>query len=83
LAPFFARLASKLKSTNMTLKQIFFKKSKRYQKTQNFTLISNPLKKFKKKFTKKVISKNVTQTLKPNAQKTANKNGKPFFTNMS
>ncbi len=31
------------------------------QKTQNFTLISNPLKKFRKNAPKKIISKNVTE----------------------
>jgi hypothetical protein len=45
---FFARLASKFqKSTNMTKKKkkkIF--NQKRYQKTQNFKLISNPLNSF-------------------------------------
>jgi hypothetical protein len=41
----FVRSASKFaKSANMTQK-IFFFNQKRYQKTQNFTLISNPLKK--------------------------------------
>jgi hypothetical protein len=51
--PFFARLASKFsESANMTQK-IFFNKSKRYQKTQNFTLISNPLKKLLKNAPKK------------------------------
>ncbi len=46
LVLFFECLASKFeKSTNMTLKQIFCKNNKkRYQKTQNFMLISNPLK---------------------------------------
>jgi hypothetical protein len=37
------------------------KKPKRCQKTQNFTLISNPLKKFLKNAQKKVISKNMTE----------------------
>jgi hypothetical protein len=48
--PFFAHLASKFeKSANMTLKKFFFEKNQeRYQKTQNFTPISNPLKKFQK-----------------------------------
>jgi hypothetical protein len=32
-----------------------------YQKTQNFMLISNPLKKFLKNVQKKVISNNVTE----------------------
>ncbi len=42
--PFFARLASKFsKSANMTPK--FFFNQKIYQKTQNFKLILNPLKK--------------------------------------
>jgi len=48
--PFFARLASKFeKSTNMTKKIFFCENQKRCQKTQNFTLISNPLKKLLKK----------------------------------
>jgi hypothetical protein len=36
------------KSTNMTSKKTFWKNQKRYQKTQNFMLISNPLKKILK-----------------------------------
>jgi hypothetical protein len=45
--PFFARLTSKFaKSANMTPKIFFLQTNlKRYQKTQKFTLISNPLKK--------------------------------------
>ncbi len=39
----------------------FWKNRKRCQKTQNFTLTSNPLKKFWKNVPKKVISKNVTE----------------------
>ncbi len=59
---FFVHLASKFeKSANKTLKNKFLKKSKRYQKTQNFTLISNPLEKCEKIYPKKVISKNVTE----------------------
>ncbi len=43
---------------NMTYKNFIFKNQKRYQKTQNFMLISNSLKKFLKKGTeKKVLSK--------------------------
>jgi hypothetical protein len=43
---FFARLVSKFsKSADVTPPKIFFKNQKRYQKTQNFTLILNPLKK--------------------------------------
>jgi hypothetical protein len=45
---FFARLASKFeKSTNITFKKNF-EKIKKDIKTQNFTLISNPLNKFLK-----------------------------------
>ena len=40
---------------------IFFFNQKRFQKMQNFMLISNPLKKFWKMHTQKVISKNVTE----------------------
>ncbi len=43
-------------------KKLVWKIQKRCQKTQNFTLISNPLKKLKKCTQKKVISKNVTFT---------------------
>ncbi len=51
--PFLARLASKFeKSTNITFKFFFFYR-KRCQKTQNFTLISNPLKKLWKNSQKK------------------------------
>jgi hypothetical protein len=46
LSRFFAHLASKVaKSANMTPKNFLGKNKIRYQKTQNFTLISNPLKK--------------------------------------
>jgi hypothetical protein len=46
--PFFARLASEFsKSVNMT-KKTFFLKIKQDIKTQDFTLISNPLKKLLK-----------------------------------
>ncbi len=45
----------------MTLKKKIWKNLKRCQKTQNFTLISNPLKKFWKNLQKKVISKNETE----------------------
>jgi histone H3/H4 len=41
----------------MGIKILFEKNQKRYQKTQNFTLISNPLKKLLKNAPKKVISK--------------------------
>jgi hypothetical protein len=41
---FFARLASKFSKSSKMTKQIF-EKSKSNQKTQNFTLILNPLKK--------------------------------------
>ncbi len=41
------------KSTNMTNKKNLWKNQKRCQKTQNFTLISNPLKKFEKNAQKK------------------------------
>jgi hypothetical protein len=48
---FFARLASKFeKSTNMTFKKKFEKNKKMCQKTQNFTLILNPLRMFVKIF---------------------------------
>ncbi len=58
LAPFFARLASKFeKSTNMNFKKCL-KKITKVSKTQNFTPISNPLKKcLKNNSQKKVISK--------------------------
>jgi hypothetical protein len=48
--PFLDCLASKFsKSANMTPKKIFFDKNlKIYQKTQNLTLILNPLKKLEK-----------------------------------
>jgi DNA-binding LacI/PurR family transcriptional regulator len=71
--PFFARLASNFeKSTNMIEKKNFFGKNrKRCQKTQNFTLISNPLKKY------------FFQTLIANAQEKAQKNGKSFLMNVS
>jgi hypothetical protein len=45
------------KSTNMT-KNIMWTNKKRYQKAQNFMLISNPLKKFFKNAFKKIISIN-------------------------
>jgi hypothetical protein len=44
------------KSANMT-QFFFFTKSKKVSKTQNFTLISNPLKKLLENAPKKVISK--------------------------
>jgi len=54
--PFFVCLASQFsKSANITY--IFFFNQKRYRKTQNFTLISNPFKKLLKMHTKKVIGK--------------------------
>jgi hypothetical protein len=57
LEPFFACLASKFeKSTNKTFK-IFLTNQERYQKAQNFTLISNPLKKFFKSIQKKLLAK--------------------------
>ncbi len=40
---------------------MFEKIKKRYKKTQNFMLISNPLKKFRKNVPKKVNRKNVTE----------------------
>jgi hypothetical protein len=44
--PLFARLASKFEKVQYDLKQFFGKIHKRYQKPQNFMLISNQLKKF-------------------------------------
>jgi hypothetical protein len=45
----------------MTFKNSVGKNQKRYQKTQNFTLISNPLKMILKNLPKKVINKNVKE----------------------
>ncbi len=54
LALFFARLASKFeKSTNMANKKICLHQ-KKYQKTLNVMLISNPLNKFLKNAQKKL-----------------------------
>ncbi len=52
-----------LKKVQIRAKKNFFlsKIQYGYQKIQNFTLISNPLKKFWKNAHKKVISKNVTE----------------------
>ncbi len=56
--PFLVRFALKFsKSANMTPKHFFRKNQKRYPKTQNFTLILNPLKKLLNNAPKKVISK--------------------------
>jgi hypothetical protein len=56
----FAHLASKFaKSANMTPKKFLGKNQKRYQKTQNFTLISNPLKKLLEMHQKKLQAKQV------------------------
>jgi hypothetical protein len=49
-------------STNKTLEKLSWQKNqKRYQNTQNLTLISNPLKKLFKNIQKKIISKNLTK----------------------
>ncbi len=51
--PFIACLASNFeKRTTLTPKFVFLTNQKRYQKTHNFTLILNPLKKFKKMYKK-------------------------------
>ncbi len=49
------------KSANKSKKNFYYKIQYGYQKTQNFTLISNPLKKFWKNAPTKSISKNVTE----------------------
>ncbi len=49
------------KSGNKSIKKFYYKIQYGYQKTQNFTLISNPLKKFWKNVQTKVVSKNVTE----------------------
>ncbi len=53
---FFAYLASKFEKLLIWPKKFSFNQ-KRYQKTQNLTLISNPLEKFVKNLPKKVIRK--------------------------
>ncbi len=58
LAPLFARLASKFeKSTNMTFNK-FLKKITKVSKTQNFTPVSNPLKKLLKNNSQKSYMQN-------------------------
>jgi hypothetical protein len=57
---FFARLASKFEKSTFIIEKIYYlKKSKRYKKTQNFTLISIPLKKFFLNPQKKLEAKEV------------------------
>jgi hypothetical protein len=44
-------------------KNLLQKNQKRYKKTQNFMLISNPLEKFLKKCTQKVLSKTILMNM--------------------
>jgi hypothetical protein len=61
-APFLHLWLQSLKKVLIWPKKIIFEKNrKRYQKTQNFTLISNPLKNFQKNVPKKVIRRNVAK----------------------
>ncbi len=64
--PFFARLASKFQKMVIWPNKFFLgKNQKRYQKTQNFTLISNPLKKFLKNTQKKGLHNQVVKIVAP------------------